>query len=92
MSETATVNVNLHIDDYSNRVLGVIKERFGLKDKSQALMYLVKTTGHEYAEEVVKDEYVEHILKIEREHKKKYGLRKMSVNELDKLFSSDTNV
>jgi len=86
MADTATVNVNLRIDDYSNRVLGVIKERFGLKDKSQALMYLVKTTGNEYADEVVKDEYVAKILKIEQEHEKKYKGRTMSIDELDKLF------
>jgi hypothetical protein len=89
MSEIATVNVNLHIDDYSNRVLGVIKERFGLKDKSQALMYLTKKCGKEYVEEVVKDEFVEEVLRISAEHKKKYPNRRMSVAELDKLFSSE---
>jgi hypothetical protein len=87
-SEAETVNVNLHIDDYTNRVLGVIKEKYGLKDKSQALMYLVKTTGNKYADEVVRDEYVEHILKIEKAHEKKYGNRTMSIKELDNLFKA----
>lgn len=85
----ASVNVNLYVDDYTNRVLGVIKEKYGLKDKSQALIYLAKKHGKEYADEVVKDEYVEKILKLEKEHEKKYGKRTMSKDDLNKLFSSD---
>jgi len=86
------VNVNLYVDDYTNRVLGVIKEKHGLKDKSQALMYLTRKCGKEYVDEKVKDEYVKEVLRISAEHKKKYGNRRMSINNLDKLFASEKNV
>lgn len=86
----AEVNVNLHIDDYTNRVLGVIKERFGLKDKSKALMYLAKKCGQEYVEPEVKDEFIQEVLRISNEHKKKYGLRTTNMKKLrQELESSD---
>lgn len=33
----AEATLNLHASDYTNRLLGVIKEMFGLKNKSEAL-------------------------------------------------------
>jgi hypothetical protein len=84
------VNVNLYVDEYTNRVLGVIKEKYGLKDKSQALIYLAKKHGKEYADEVVKDEYVEKILKLEKEHEKKYGNKHgMNIKQLRGLIETD---
>ena len=79
------VTLNLKVDDYSNRVLGVIKAKFGFKDKSQALNKLVDLYGEEFVDKEVKDEVIKDMLKSCNEHIKKYGLRKMTIAELDKL-------
>ena len=81
-----TVNVNLTIDDYTNRVLGVIKEKFGLKDKAQALVKFAHIYGHEFVEEQASEEYVKKMLQRCDTHIKKYGYKKMTNKELDKLL------
>lgn len=79
------INFRAQIDEYTNRVLGVIKERFGLKDKSEALNKFADMFGQEFVEREVKDEVVEEVIKSCEAHIKKYGHRKMSLKELDKL-------
>jgi len=82
---TQTINFRGKIDDYTNRVLGVIKEKYGLKDKSQALNKFAEMYGKEFVEKEVKEEFITDVLNIIRSHHKKHPNRKMSVNELDKL-------
>jgi len=77
--------VNLQIDEYTNRVLGVIKEKFGLKDKGEALRIFADMFGEDFVEKEVKEEVVTAIIDSCNSHIKKYGFRKMSVKELDKL-------
>ncbi|MFH0869268.1 MAG: antitoxin [archaeon] len=79
------VNVNLKISDYASRVLGVIKEKFGLNDKSEALNKFAEMFGDDFIEKDAKDEYVKKILHVSEEHFKKYGYKKMSLAELNKL-------
>ncbi|MDD4983273.1 MAG: DUF2683 family protein [Candidatus ainarchaeum sp.] len=88
MSESY-VNVNLHIDDYTNRVLGVIKEKNGLKDKSQALMYFAKQYGSDLVDQEVKDEVIREVIQIEENHLKKYGLRAKSIKQLREEIERD---
>ncbi len=83
---TGTVNVNLTIDDYTSRVLGVIKEKFGLRDKAQALVKFAHLYGDEFVGEEVKEEVVKRIIEDCDAHIKKYGFRKMTEKELDKLL------
>lgn len=66
--------------------LCVVKAKYELKDKSEALNKFVEAYGENEVEKEVKDSYIKKILKIEEEHFKKYGYRKMSDKELDKLF------
>lgn len=79
------VFARLVLNDYANRVLNVIKARFDLKDKSQALNKFVEIYGDDIVEKDSKDEYVKKIIQIEERHLNKYGKRKMSLKELDKL-------
>ncbi len=44
------VNIRLNISEYTNRVLGVIKEKFGLKDRSQALDKFAELFGGKFLE------------------------------------------
>lgn len=82
------INLRLEIWDYTNRVLGVIKEKFGLKDKSEALNKFAEIFGEQFVEKEVKAELVKEMVeecsKWEKEHRFK---RKMSVKELDRLCS-----
>jgi hypothetical protein len=82
---TQTIQLRAEIDDYTSRVLGVIKERFGLKDKSQALMKLAHMFGEEFVPLEMKEEAVKNLILTCNEHVKKYGKRKMTLKELDKL-------
>ena len=79
------VFARLSLDDYTNKVLNVIKARFGLKDKSEALNKFAQLCGDEIVEKEAKDEYIQKLLQIEDTHLKKYGKKKMTLQELDRL-------
>ena len=51
-----TVTMNLRAKDYTNRVLGVIKEKYGLRDKSEALDKFAEMCGDEFVEEEINGE------------------------------------
>ncbi|MBU3940447.1 MAG: DUF2683 family protein [Nanoarchaeota archaeon] len=80
-----TTSLRMEVDEYTNRVLGVIKEKFGLGNKSQALDKFADIYGDDFVEKEVKEEYIEEVLAIIRDHKKKHNKRKMTLKELDKL-------
>ncbi len=80
------VNVNLTVDDYTNRVLGVVKEKYGLRDKSEALVKIAHSYGHDLIEEEVSEDYIKKMIKRCDSHIKKYGYRKMTNKELNRLF------
>lgn len=79
-----TVTLNLKVSDYSNRVLGVVKEKYGLKDKSEALARLLGEYGDDFVEREVKDEVVLEVIR-EAEEMEKKKLKPMTFKELDKL-------
>ena len=80
-----TVQFRAEIDEYTNRVLGVIKEKYGLKDKSVALKKFAEMYGDEFVEKEVNDAFVQRTVSIVNEHHQKYPARKMNMAELDKL-------
>jgi len=80
------VDARVHLSKYANRVLTVVKAKYDLNDKSQALNKFIEDYGENEVEPEVKEEYVKKILRIEKEHFKKYGYRKMNDKELDELF------
>lgn len=79
------VNVNLKVSDYSSRVLGVIKEKFGLRDKGQALDKFAELYGDEFVDREVKDEVVRDVIRSTEAHIRKHGFKAMTVEELDRL-------
>ncbi len=79
-----SVTLNLKVNEYGNRVLGVIKEKFGLKDKSEALNKILDLYGEEFVEKEVRDEIVLEVIKDVEEMKKK-NTKPMTFEELDKL-------
>jgi len=77
--------LNLHVNDYTNRVLGVLKEMFGLKNKSEALNKFAELFGDEFVGKEVREEVVQDIIQSCNDHIKKHGMRKMSLSELKDL-------
>ena len=45
--DNQTVSARVELDEYTNRVLGVIKMKYGLKDKSEALNKFIELYGDE---------------------------------------------
>ena len=84
MEETVSARVN--ISPYVNKVLGIIKLKYDLKDKSEALNKFVELYGEEVVEKEVSDDYMKKIIELTNNHYKKYGARKMSLEELDALL------
>lgn len=77
--------INVKVNEYTNRVIGVVKEKYGLKDKGEALDKLAQIVGEEFVEKEVKDEVVKEVIESCARHIKKYGFRKMTTDELDRL-------
>lgn len=79
-------NLRLNISEYTNRVLGVIKEKFGLNDKSQALDKFAEIFGDGFVEKTPKDQYIKRVIEIEKNYFKKYKNRRMTDKEFNELF------
>ena len=79
------ITARVGLDEYANRVLGVLKAKYGLKDKSEAINKFVELYGDEVVEKEVKEKYVKHILELTNKYFEKYKAKKMSLKELDAL-------
>lgn len=80
------VDARVILSRYSNRVLAVVKAKYDLRDKSEAINKFIETYGSSEVEPEVKESYVKKLLEIEKEHFERHGYRKMSDRELDELF------
>jgi len=74
------------MDDYTARVLDVIKGKFGLKNRSEALKKLALEAGNDYIELAPNEMVLKELDAIYENHKKKYGKRSMNDSELRKLL------
>ena len=81
------VETRLNIDDYTSRVLDVVKGKFGLKNRSEALKKMAMQVGHEYLEPIPNEMALKELDEIYESHKKKYGNRSMTDKELKKLLN-----
>ncbi len=73
------VKAIININESTNRLLNILKAKYDLKDKSQAIDKMAKQYEEEILEPELRPEYIEKIKKIEKHGKfKKYA----SVKEL----------
>ena len=78
--------MSITVNEYTSRVLGVIKEKYGLKDKAEALDKFAEIYGNEFVEKDVKDEVIKEMISDSEKWEKKHNFkRKVSLAELDKL-------
>jgi len=74
------------MDDYTARVLDVIKGKFGLKNRSEALKKLALEAGNDYIELAPNEMVLKELDEVYESHKRKHGNRKMGDGELRKLL------
>ncbi|MFH0971625.1 MAG: hypothetical protein V1835_03585 [Candidatus Micrarchaeota archaeon] len=82
------VNMNVHVKPYTARVLGVVKEKYGLRNKDQALDKFAEMYGEDFVEPEVKDGVVKDIIRSVEANMKK-GIKPMTDRELAKLCGVD---
>ena len=63
----------------------MVKAKYGLNDKSEALNKFAHLYGTELLEPEVSDEYVKKILEIDEQYLKKKSKRRMTLEDLDEL-------
>ena len=80
------VYARITLSDYANKVLNVVKGKFGLQDKSEAINRFIEMYGEDLVEKEANDTYIKKVLEMEKEHLRKHGNRKMSLRQLDALI------
>jgi len=83
--EDQIISARVKLGDYANKVLGIIKIKYGLKDKSEALNKFIEIYGDDILEREATEEYAQKVIALSDDHFKKYGSKKISLHELDKL-------
>ena len=77
------VQAVIKIDDRLNRVLNIVKAKYGFKDKSQAIEHVIEKYESAFLEPELRPEYVEKLEKIRKGKYTKYN----SVEELQNKTS-----
>jgi len=63
------VQAMINIDEQTNRVLNIVKAKYGLKDKSEAINMVVSKYEEEFLEPELRPEFVEKIKNLEKKGK-----------------------
>jgi hypothetical protein len=78
------VKAIININENTNRLLNILKAKYGLKDKSEAIDKMAEEYEEEILEPELRPEYVEKIRKIEKHGKfKKYSSLKELRDEIE---------
>ncbi|MEA3399376.1 MAG: DUF2683 family protein [Patescibacteria group bacterium] len=78
--------VRLELDDYTKQVLDVVKGKFGLNNRNDALNKFAKLYGSEFVEPQPRKEVLEYLDSTFNNHLKKHPRRKMTMKQLDSLL------
>ena len=78
----AIININKDV----NQILNIVKAKYNLKDKSEAIELVTMEYGEEILEPELKPEFIEKMKMIEKEG---YGETFRSISELKKKIESD---
>tara|TARA_Y100000310_G_C20236491_1_gene602639 strand:+ start:247 stop:498 length:252 start_codon:yes stop_codon:yes gene_type:complete len=79
------VSARVSLNEYTNKVLAMIKAKYGLTDKSQAINKFIELYGEDVVEKEASDEYVKKILDMVDEYEGEDDSKRMSIEELDNL-------
>lgn len=84
--EEKRVSARVNLNSYVNKVLGIVKLKYDLRDKSEAINKFVEMYGEEIVEKDANSHYAKKVMKIADKHFKNYKNRRMTKKELDVLF------
>jgi len=76
----------IDLNETEDRILKIVKAKYGLKNKSQAITIIAKIYADSFLEPELKPEYLERLEKIEKEG---YGKTFSSIEELRAEIESD---
>lgn len=72
----------VNLEEYSDRILNIIKGKYGLKNKSDAVNLIIGEYGEKYLEPELRPEYIEKANRIRKQKAipvsdfaKRYGLK-----------------
>jgi hypothetical protein len=71
----------INLGEYEDRILTIVKGKFGFKNKSQAINFVVNKYGEDLLEPELKPEYVQ---KIKTMQVKEKPIKYKSINDLRK--------
>jgi hypothetical protein len=70
------ISARININEDTNRLINLVKAKYGLKDKSEAIDKFFELYKDDIDENwEVRKNYLKKLQKIEKEHFKKYGLK-----------------
>lgn len=72
----------INIGEREDRVLNIVKAKFGLKNKSEAVALLAKNYEENFLEPELRPEYIEKLKKLEKEK----GIPFKNIAELRKII------
>ena len=78
------VQAIVNIGEYEDRVLTIVKGKFGFKNKSEAVNFVIDRYQEELLEPELKPEYIEKLSKI----KNQKGIRFKSIDEIRKSIEN----
>ena len=61
------VQAIININEYEDRILNIVKGKFGLKTKSESVNLIIDKFGEELLEPELRPEYLERLKRIDRE-------------------------
>ncbi|MBS3086617.1 DUF2683 family protein [Candidatus Pacearchaeota archaeon] len=76
------VQAMIEIPEEANQILNIVKARYNLKTKSEAIAKIVIECGGSILEPELRPEYLEKLQKIEREK----GIKFKNISELRKII------
>ena len=79
------VQAIIDLEEHKDRVLTIVKGKFGFKNKSQAINFVIGKYEEELLEPQLRPEYIKKLHKI----KKQKGISFKSVNDLRKKIEND---
>ena len=65
------VKAIVDLDDHTNRVINIVKAKYGLQDKSEAINTITRQYEEELLEPELRPEFIEKLKKIEKQPTKK---------------------
>jgi len=78
------VNALVKLDENVNRILNLVKARYNLKDKSEAIGFIINKYADDEGEPELRPEFIKKILKTENEK----TIRLNSIEDLRKRYNA----